>query len=104
MPSMPRTLPALPPPLRLVATLTLVTAALGVPRVGLSDVALPDAVYELADGESCPDASELTLADVTVNDYGCDVEALDALYSEDADRCYYSVIHTCDTGGGGCNN
>ncbi len=80
------------------------TVVLTVPNVALTDVANPDAVYARADDEPCPDAADLTLQDVQVNDYGCDVTELDALYDEDATSCYYSVLFTCDQSGGGCNN
>jgi hypothetical protein len=88
-------------PLRTTAVILLGTVAIGIPRVGLSDVAPPDAVYEKAEDEACPDASELTLEDVTVNDYGCTVTGLDELYFEEATRCYYNVVAEC--GGGGCS-
>lgn len=75
--------------------------ALGLPWRGHSDVAAPEGRLTIEEGEACPDAEELTLADLQVEAYGCDVTGIEALAYEEATTCWYALEYTCGSGGSG---
>lgn len=76
-------------------------AALLVPRIGLSDVALPTAAYTKADPEeACPLPEDLTLDDVDITGGGgCTATAIDGFFEENETTCFYSVFADCGPGG-----
>lgn len=72
---------------------------LSMPRVALPDVALPTGRLDRpADG--CPEPSEITLTDLEVESYGCDVTGVGGLFDQDATSCWYALDTDCSSGSG----
>lgn len=86
---------------RRLGAAVLVALALGLPWRGHSDVAAPEGRLTLEEGEACPAAEDLTLEDLEVEAYDCDVTGIEALAYEEGTTCWYALQYTCGGGGTG---
>lgn len=85
---------------RRVAATFAVVLALGLPWRSHGDVAPPpDGTLTIAAGEACPAAADVTIDELEVEDYGCDITAVQELVLEEETLCTYSLDYDC---GGGC--